>query len=83
MRLITRTELTHRSKYDLEALPALALLEIRYAKQGSPEWYRAIVSLANIRQELAAQKMTPKAAGAGFLTAALQKSYLSCAAFTL
>jgi len=63
MRLITRTELTHRSKYDLEDLLALALLEISYAKQGSPEWHRAMVSLVNIRQELAAHKMTPRPRG--------------------
>lgn len=65
MRLITRTELTHRSKYDLEALLALALLEIRYAKQGSPEWHRAMVSLVNIREELAGHKMTPRPRGPG------------------
>jgi hypothetical protein len=63
MRLITRSELAHRGKYDLEDLLALALLEISYAKQGSPEWHRAMVSLANIRQELAARKTVPRPRG--------------------
>ena len=65
MRLITRTELAHRSKFDLEDLLALALLEIAQAKQGSPEWHRAYVSLVNIRQELAARKVTPRPHGPG------------------
>lgn len=66
MRLITRTELTHRSKFDLEDLLALALLEVSYAKQGSPEWHRAQVSLVNIRQELAARNAAPRPRGPGF-----------------
>ena len=66
MRLITRAELAHRSKYDLEALLALALLEISTAKQGSPEWNSAQVSLFNIRQELAARHNIPRPRGPGF-----------------
>jgi hypothetical protein len=66
MRLLTRTELAHRSKYDLEDLLALALLEISQAKQGSPEWHRAQVSLVNIRQELAARHNIPRPRGPGF-----------------
>jgi hypothetical protein len=65
MRLLTRRELAHTSKYDLEALLGLALLEISYAKQGSPEWHRAMVSLVNIREELAAHKMIPRPRGPG------------------
>ena len=66
MRIITRTELAHRSKYDLDALLALVLQEIAYAKQGSPEWYNALVSLDNIRQEKAAQNAAPRPRGPGF-----------------
>ena len=65
MRLITRAELAHSSKYDLEDLLAVALLEISYAKQGSPEWHRAQVSLVNIRQELATRKSHPRPRGPG------------------
>lgn len=65
MRLLTRKELAHLSKYDLEALLALALLEISNAKHGSPEWRTAMVSLVNIRQELATHKMTPRHCGPG------------------
>jgi hypothetical protein len=65
MILLTRTELAHLSKYDLEDLLAVALLEISYAKQGSPEWHRAMVSLINIRQELASHKITPRPRGPG------------------
>jgi hypothetical protein len=65
MRLLTRRELAHLSKFDLEALLGLALLEVSYAKQESPEWHRAMASLVNIRQELAAHKMTPRPRGPG------------------
>jgi hypothetical protein len=66
MRLLTHTELAHLSKFDLEDLLALALLEISSAKQGSPEWNSAMASLVNIRQELAAHKTTPRPRGPGF-----------------
>jgi hypothetical protein len=65
MRLLTHTELAHLSKFDLEDLLAVALLEISSAKQGSPEWHSAMASLVNIRQELATHKMTPRPRGPG------------------
>jgi hypothetical protein len=66
MRLITRTELAYRSKYDLDALLTAVLQEIAYAKQGSPEWKNAMVSLDNIRQEQAARNLAPRPRGPGF-----------------
>ena len=66
MQLLTHAELAHRSRFDLEDLLGVALLELSYAKQGSPEWNNAMVSLVNIRQELAAHKMTPPPRGPGF-----------------
>lgn len=66
MRIITRNELGCRSKSDLEALLALVLRDISYAKQGSPEWHYAMASLGNIRQELAARNVVPRPRGPGF-----------------
>jgi hypothetical protein len=66
MRIITRTELAYRSKYDLDAILAVVLQEIAYAKQGSPEWHSALVSLDNIRQEQAARNAAPRPRGPGF-----------------
>ena len=64
--IITRTELEHRSKWDLDALLALVLQQIAHAPQGSPEWQNAIVSLNNIRQELAARDAALRPRGPGF-----------------
>ncbi|WP_263349995.1 hypothetical protein [Acidicapsa acidisoli] len=61
MRVITRSELAYRSKYDLDAIHALVLREIADAKQGSPELHSAMVSLENIRREQGARKTPPKA----------------------
>ena len=66
MRLLTHKELAHVSKFDLEALLTLALLEISNAKQGSPEWNSAMASLVNIRQELAKHRVIPRPRGPGF-----------------
>ena len=66
MRIITRSELAYRSKYDLDALLAVVLEEIANAKQGSPEWQNAMVSLDNIRQEQAARNATWRPRGPGF-----------------
>jgi hypothetical protein len=66
MRIITRSELAYRSKYDLDAILALVLREISYAWQGSPEWHNAMVSLANIRHEQAARNNIPRPRGPGF-----------------
>jgi hypothetical protein len=66
MRLITQTELAYRSKYDLDALLSLVLNAIADAKEGSPEWLRAMESLANIRQEQAARWVAPRPRGPGF-----------------
>jgi hypothetical protein len=66
MRIITRSELAYRGKYDLDALLVLVLQEIATAKQDSPEWHNAMVSLANIRYEQAARKVTPRPRGPGF-----------------
>jgi hypothetical protein len=66
MRLITRTELAYRSKYDLDALLTLVLREIGYAQQGSLEWQNAMASLDNIRQEQAARNLAPRTRGPGF-----------------
>jgi len=66
MRIITQTELAYRSKYDLDALLALVLREISYAKEGSPEWKNAMASLANIRHEQAARNLAPRPRGPGF-----------------
>jgi hypothetical protein len=63
MRIITRSELAHRSQYDLDALRAAVLAEISYATQGSPEWHSAMISLANIRHEQAARKSVPRPRG--------------------
>jgi hypothetical protein len=65
MRIITRSELAYRSKYDLDAIYALILREIADAEQGSPEWHSAMVSLANIRYERAARNNTPRPRGPG------------------
>ena len=65
MRLLTHKELAHLSKFDLEALLTLALLEISNAKQGSQEWNSAMASLANIRQELATHRVIPRPRGPG------------------
>lgn len=64
--IITRTELGCRSKWDLDALLALVLQEISHAPQGSPEWQNAVVSLNNIRQELAARNAASRPRGPGF-----------------
>ena len=66
MRIITRTELAHRSKYDLDALLAVVLQEIADAKQDSPEWHSAMISLANIRHAQAGRSVTPRPRGPGF-----------------
>ena len=66
MRIITRTELAHCSKYDLDALLAVVLQEIADAKQDSPEWHSAMISLANIRHEQAARNVAPRTRGPGF-----------------
>jgi hypothetical protein len=66
MQLLTHTELAHLGRFDLEDLLGVALLELSYAKQGSPEWNNAMVSLVNIRQELAKHKMIPRPRGPGF-----------------
>ena len=66
MRIITRSELAYRGKYDLDALLALVLRDISDAKPGSPEWHYAMASLANIRQELAARNTVPRPRGPGF-----------------
>jgi hypothetical protein len=66
MRLITQNELAYRSKYDLDALLSLVLNAIADAKEGSPEWQRAMESLANIRQEQAMRYVTPRPRGPGF-----------------
>ena len=63
MRVITRSELAYRSKYDLDAIYALVMREISHAEQGSPEWHSAMVSLANIRYEQAARKKAPRSRG--------------------
>jgi hypothetical protein len=63
MRIITRTELAHRSKYDLDAFLAVVLQEIADAKQDSPEWHSAMISLANIRYEQASRKTIPRPRG--------------------
>ncbi|WP_263349993.1 hypothetical protein [Acidicapsa acidisoli] len=55
MRVITRSELTYRSKYDLDAIFDLVLTEMGYASHGSPEWQNCMVSLDNIRHERAAR----------------------------
>ncbi len=66
MRIISRSELAYRSKWDVDALLALVLQDITYAKQGSPEWHAAMVSLDNIRQEQAARNAVPRPRGPGF-----------------
>lgn len=66
MILLTRTELAHRSKYDLDAILAVVLQEIAHAKQGSPEWHNAMISLENIRHEQAARNVVPRSRGPGF-----------------
>jgi hypothetical protein len=60
MNLLTRTELAHRSKFDLDALFALVLQEITRAEHGSPEWHGAMISLDNIRYEQAARRVIVK-----------------------
>jgi len=64
--IIERTELEHRSKWDLEALLALVLQQIAHAPQGSPEWQNAVWSLNNIRQELAARNAASRPRGPKF-----------------
>jgi len=64
--IIERTELEHRSKWDLDALLALVLQQIAHAPHGSPEWQNAVWSLNNIRQELAARNVAPRPRGPGF-----------------
>jgi hypothetical protein len=64
--IIARTELEHRSKWDLDALLALVLQQIAHAPHGSPEWQNAVWSLNNIRQELAARNAAPRPRGPGF-----------------
>jgi hypothetical protein len=66
MQLLTHTELAHLGRFDLEDLLGVALLELSNAKQGSPEWNNARVSLFYIRQELAKHRMTPRPRGPGF-----------------
>ena len=66
MRIITRTELAYRSKYDLDALLTLVLNAIADAQEGSPEWQNAMESLANIRREKAARNASPRPRGPGF-----------------
>jgi hypothetical protein len=66
MRIITRSELAYRGKYDLDAILALVLREISHASQGSPEWQNGMVSLDNIRQERAARNNIPRPRGPGF-----------------
>ncbi|HEV2349285.1 MAG TPA: hypothetical protein VG028_05495 [Terriglobia bacterium] len=58
MRIITRNELTDRSRGALDALLSKVLNAIALAEEGSPEWMDAMESLANIRQEQAARNVT-------------------------
>jgi hypothetical protein len=66
MRIITRTELAHRSKYDLDAMFDLVLSEMGHAPHGSPEWQNCLISLDNIRHERAARNAAPRPRGPGF-----------------
>jgi hypothetical protein len=66
MRIITRSELAHRSKYDLDTIHALVLREIADAEQGSPEWHNGLVSLDNILHERAARNNIPRPRSPGF-----------------
>jgi hypothetical protein len=66
MRVITRGELAHCTKTELDGLIAIVLREISYARQGSPEWYAGMASLDNIRQAQAARNAVPRPRGPGF-----------------
>ena len=66
MRIITRTELSYRSIYDLDAILAAVLQEIANTKEGSPEWQNAMLSLNSIRQEQAARNANWRPRGPGF-----------------
>jgi len=57
MRIITRTELTHRTPRELAALYAWMAAEIIYLRYGSPEWLAAARSLEIIREEQATRQV--------------------------
>jgi hypothetical protein len=63
MRVISRTELAHRSPRELAALFALVSDEVLRTRYQSPEWHQGMTTLENIRREQAAQKTKPRPPG--------------------
>ena len=60
MRVITRTELAHLSKRELAALYAWVFDQVLHTRYESPEWSNGMITLENIRNELAARKNAPR-----------------------
>ncbi len=60
MRTITRSELAHLSKHELDGLIAIVLQSISQVGEGSPEWLAGLASLNNIRQEQAARNVAAR-----------------------
>ena len=56
MYLITPTEARERTHADLVAFFELITTELGQTKPESPEYYKAVASLINIRQELARRR---------------------------
>lgn len=57
MNVITRTELAKLTNAELSGLFARISREVSDAKPKSREWYGAVVSLENIRHELAERRV--------------------------
>ena len=60
MRVITRTELAPLSKRELAALYAWVFEQVLYTRHESPEWQNGMITLENIRCELASRTRTPR-----------------------
>lgn len=68
MNVITRTELATLTNAELSGLFARISREVSEAKPQSREWHVAVISLENIRHELAERRVIarPKPRGPGF-----------------
>ena len=69
MRILTRTELAQYSAKDLEALYGWISDQLLNTRYESPEWQACMISLQNIRMELAARivaPVVPRPCGPGF-----------------
>jgi hypothetical protein len=60
MRVISRTELTHRTARELAAMYAWITDEMLRARYLSPEWEAGLLSLENIRREQASRRAKPR-----------------------